>query len=131
MTVPINCFDCGHRHELQDHVYNNLLWDNQDVFCGKCGKKLRAGIQPKKTPIIPTNEKKEVEAVEDVNLQEEVPIKKTESLLDGDGLFFVMLYLFAWVAGTFLYGSDGFSVGLVPFVLFGVGCLLHKWGERM
>ena len=130
MTVPINCFDCGHRHELQDHVYNNLLWDNQDVFCGKCGKKLRAGIQPKKTPIIPTNEKKEVEAVEDVNLEE--TDQKNQTSTDGSGTLLFCLWCVGFTAmATYTWGTQGLAFCLTPFVLFGIGCLLSKWGDRM
>ena len=130
MTVPINCFDCGHRHELQDHVYNNLLWDNQDVFCGKCGKKLRAGIQPKKTPIIPTNEKKEVEAVEDVNL--EATDQKNQTSTEGGGtLLFCLWYVGFTAMATYTWGTAGLAFCLTPFLLFGIMYLLHKWGERL
>jgi hypothetical protein len=121
IKVPVNCFHCGERHELEKHIWNNIFWDNQDVLCAKCGKKLSVKPPSKVATVLPQEYDT---TVYKTNVDDEPPQKKSDD--NGGTFMFVVWYVFALVCAPIFFGVEGFAFVTAPIAVIGFGWLMYK-----
>ena len=114
-AVILSCHECRHRHDLEAHVYNNLIWDNQDVFCEKCGVKLKAKQRRKESrtetvdPAPKPTEEEEVRYYRDPPWYSKLNYEDNKA---GYG-FIAILMLATWAINS---AESSFAVGLLAFI---------------
>ena len=125
MTVAVYCPDCGHRHDLKDHTYNNLLWQNEEVLCRVCGTELQSNVQ---SPVV-AKPKTEDDHRPSSNEETQLSVEADKPRGGGSSgpLTFGIWYLSLWAFVTYSYGVEGFSFMATPFAILGVMWLLSKW----